>query len=749
MDKNIIWGLFLMISYTICSCHHNAKVDKAIYATNISKSLDTITIGNWNVSGAYSFAEDSLITKSVLKGDFNIIDNTSTTHINSQYHFHGYYHSKFYNFDLKEVFNINREDTTRYLDSLTTYLSCTIKMERTKDYVIYLQTKMRHTIFLNGDSIKPLDIKNILFYPIRLKEGDNILIVKLRGNGSDYSVKTIVVDPITASHIYAEQHSGDIIYPILDHDSIILTDAHWKITSQPIHIMIHNVFGKKVFDTIIEKGKISYPINGLIENTSYICTMVLAKDTIRQPILYGTMNGAEEKFQKLRKTMHEKHPRRDEADQLLYRVWKLQTIKGKMREEKWFPYKFPWVTYQLEHVFAYSNVKDGSKNENNIRFVTYTSPLDGGLQRYILATPNHIKPTKKYPLIIIMRPENEKHYHLFFCPQIAHQYVVNDLQMKAEKYQCFIAMPEARMLLAEDLIPFADAEMGYFMEHLQKHYNIDNDMIYLNANCTGGYRALKYAGMHPDIFAAMSLYAPIYSMEGNTAYSQTNKPQDLLKNLKTVPIFVHGDPADFHSSIELYKQLINDCKELGIPYTFSLKRNTGQGQYGYHRMLIGDEACQFFLSQNKQHRKKQSFSIPKKKSEIVDFYAQPFVYIYNTKDCGHLYQQLVDSIQKEYEVHLYSKLPLIPDTDVTEQLLHGKNIFLIGENFTNPLVRQFVKTLKQQNAMKPLDCISLRTLPHPYTKGKMVLLYTCTHHKQFIHSINYPWIYGFSDVMTR
>lgn len=132
--------------------------------------------------------------------------------------------------------------------------------------------------------------------------------------------------------------------------------------------------------------------------------------------------------------------------------------------------------------------------------------------------------------MVVMRPCSEKRYHLFFSPQISHQFVVNDMQAVADRYDCFVIMPEARMMLNEDLTPFAEAEMRLAIADAREHYNIDPDRIYLHANCSGGYRALRMATQNPDLFAAIALYAPVYRRNDEDNVYKACAPETMLGN---------------------------------------------------------------------------------------------------------------------------------------------------------------------------------------------------------------------------
>ena len=133
--------------------------------------------------------------------------------------------------------------------------------------------------------------------------------------------------------------------------------------------------------------------------------------------------------------------------------------------------------------------------------------------------------------------------------------------------------------------------------------------------------------------------------------------------------------------------------------------------------------------------------------KIVDFYHRPFMYIYCGSDTSSVYLKLVDDIRQEYEKYLYTKLPLVSDMGVTLDTLSRYNIFLIGSNFNNPHVQKFCSQINIDEAKVSDGKNYLISYKHPYNKDGMVLLYTTQKESQFLHTINYPWIYGFAKVL--
>lgn len=746
---------FIVLSFISCQKKDSMSYDCYVGSDNES----CVHIDTWKVIGSLTMQQDSFVSRRVIS-DAEHTAWLDTILNSTKYKFNDTYRPLYGQLDLKELYNIGINDTTKQLDNLVTYLMCRIMSETEKDVFVNVNTKLKYSAYLNGSHISELPLNDFHVMPIHLETGENELIVKTVCQGQDYWFDAKIYDSLSVAKLYMEEHTGHIIMPVITNDSVMLTDKHGLLSDSGIKLLFHDVYGRKVasIDTDGRNIQKQY-VKGLKHNHSYLCSLIMMGDTVRQPVMTGTFDETERAFRKLRDSIPMNHPRVSEIDQLLYRVWKLNMLTGKMRDDYWYQFKMPWVTYQLEHTFAHLDGTYGNDEaENNFKFITYRSSLDGCLQRYILVTPNHVYPKRKYPLIVVMRPSSEKRYHLFFSPQIAHQFVVNDMQAVANHYNTFIIMPEARMMLDENLIPFADAEMELALKDVSEHYNIDVNRIFLHANCSGGFRALEFATRHPNIFAAIALYAPMYSVDSRK--SSENEVRCLMRKLRHVPILIFGDPADTHSPIDSYVDLIDDCKKYGVPYQLMFRRNSGLGYHGYHRLIVGRDACDFFMRKRKEEIPYWESPAVTKEMTIVDFYSKPFVYVYNSADTSAVYRRLVDSIQTEYETYLYArlplevdngipKMPLVPDSRVTKKQLEEKNIFLIGTDFTCNTLVEFVKSIEHDNSLQNDNGISLTANENPYKKDRMVLIYKSSLRNSFVHMINYPWIYGKKRKMKK
>ena len=397
--------------------------------------------------------------------------------------------------------------------------------------------------------------------------------------------------------------------------------------------------------------------------------------------------------------------------------------------------RYPPIAYQLEHTLAHLQEEHGpSHNEFNVQFVTYRSELDGGCQRYLLVTPDKIDRSKRYPLVIIVRPQVVNHHRFFTSPQFAHQWTTNIIQSLANRHQFIVMMPEARMYGDEDLTPMAEAEMLLAMEDVRCHYPIDSKRIYLHGICSGGYRALKMASLHPDLFAAVGTYTPTYQQAPANEWEERRSLPNLLQRLRHIPVLIFADPLDRHTPPERYADLIADCRRFGLPLTLQQKKYT---ELLYNAVVAGEEAFDFFDGKVKKEAETEAVGQYADAPAIVDLYGQPFVYVYDPHNHSKSYHKVVERMRKDYEDYMDSPFPLVADHDVTEELMQQKNLFLIGEDWHTPLLHHLVEQAKTECPQSDV-CLSVHRHSH-YRQRLFVLFHFGNRSgRMLLH----PWIDG-------
>lgn len=554
-----------------------------------------LSLLDWNVYGSFTAEEDSLLMDSLkLDTHHDGIQNDTT----KRHSYSGLYHPLYNQLDLREVYDIQAEDTTNSLNGEITYLQCILNSEKDTQVYVEVKTSMDCMIFLNTDTLYRRDIQGLNIYPLHLKRGHNTVIVKTKCIGDNYSFEATIYDSISVAKLYADGQSCNIIYPEIDTLThiVMLTNAHQNVVNLPVFLQFYDVHGDSLGSRIeLKPDTFTYFVDGMENNKSYICEMIMGNHSVRQPVLCGKDDNAYARFIEMRQLLSDNHPRAAEVDQVLFRMNFLLNHPTRYDGDWWWQFKISPLTYQLEHIFAHLDDTYGrDDSEGNILFVTYRSEIDDSLQRYILARPNKINRSKPLPLVVVIRPNIEKLHHFFACPQLARQWAVNQMQALSNKYDFLVMMPEIRTYLNEDLLPIAEEELKLAIKDVMKHYPVDTTRLFLHANCSGGYRALRMATDNPDMFKAIGLYAPVYHRDFSDQWSNEHKPELYIKKLRHMPMFIHGDPVDGHSPCIIYKDLVDDCRKHNIPLTLSIKRNSGQY---YNVELVGEDAFNFFRTQ--------------------------------------------------------------------------------------------------------------------------------------------------------
>ena len=651
----------------------------SIYELRDSMNGKVIPLLTWDIYGPYILSMDSVRIDSIVHGDL-ALSNIETADSLNRFKRAGIYHPICSQLDFKEVYGISPSDTLNPIDSLQTFLTCMLNSPSTQRRYLEIKHSMPLDLWLNGDSVTRKDIQGLNVYALDLQAGSNILMARAVTSGQDLSCEMILYDSLSIISKYLEEQCNNIEYALIwsDVNDIMLTNAHQNLLDVPVTLSHYDVEGTLLDEQILQKDTMVYHVNGLKKGASYLCTLRIGNKEIQQTVLCGTADESFARYSLMRDSLPSDHPRLQEINNLLYRFRFLLNHPSRTDGDWWWQFKIPTLTYQLEYIFAHLS---GSYDETNcgscIQFVTYKSPLDGGTQRYLIALPSRNNRKKKMPLVVVVRPNIENHYHFFTGPQMARQWALNQMQALADRYGYAVMMPEMRTYHCEDITPMVDAEFLSVLKDVQKRYHIDQDRIYLHANCSGGYRALRLATKHPQLFAAIALYAPVYHCVKNNTWSMQNAPEHSLNRIKDIPVMIHYDPIDGHSPYSLYSDLIQDLKAQHQSLTLSVKRNSG---ILYNVLLVGEEAFNFFKG-------KKRGTIPMHRSEnnqtmqIADFYSEPYVYVYNSNDSTKEYGIWVDSVRNEYESYFHSALPLIADTLVSKQMMCERNIFILGNGF--------------------------------------------------------------------
>lgn len=764
-------SFFCIASLFNLSCNKEYQIQK--YSIDLSFSdSSNIQLNKWNVLGpitlseydslmnlididylaAIDIPEDSFVVNPMNSARIISLKGTNTL-------FCGSYCSEEELIDFRDIYGINQKDTLP-INKSATYLFCTIHSDKETDCYLLLNTSLEFKIWLDTTELPRPNISGLNRFPVHFKKGDNTLIIKAISTSDNLTIEGRLCGKETILDEYCKQQMGNLIYPMLfrNDNMLYLTNGHQDVidSTYNTYMEMYDVTGNQVFSQKLSKDTSAYFAPGLEYNKSYLCIVHIENRKITQPVLNGNPDEVYNKYVSQKSAMDKNDPLAIQLTEILYRMNFLLNHESR-NNDWWWGFKISHLTYEIDNILNNKDNKNAIENHSfGIQFKTYISELDSSAQRYLLITPDNFTHTKNLPLVVVVRPHVDNHYHFFTSPQIARYWSLTQAKTLANTYGYVVMMPEARLYVNEDLIPFAESEILYAIEDVKKQYNIDPNRIYLQGNCTGGYRALKMAAKHPDLFAAVGMYAPSYHPSVRNEWAKTNSPENLLNNLKNTPLFIHYDPYDTHSPYFLYKDLISDCKKKKINLTLSSQKHSGMF---YNIILVGEETFSFF----KDKKKKANINPPKEttntitenniKPVIADLYAQPFIFIYDSSNKSEEYIAIVDSIKSEYENYLFSTLPLVGSNEITEKQMSEKNLFFIGHLFENEIINRTIAKLPLNLNYDPKlhKGITIQEIyANPYNNGKkQIVVYTSNTLDSFYHIINYPWISGLSKRIEK
>ena len=730
----------------LASCLNSTKVDYHINTDVVNNAPHFLM--NWEVCGPFSDNECNAVVDSLLKGYVNFNDILYSDYDTIPFR-NGIYEPLYNNFDLREYYGIEPTDTSYITKNAFTLIKCNIESDKDSCMYLDINTKMPISIWLNGESLVRRNLQEQNIFKMHLKKGNNELMIQLSMSDKNISMDAQICDSLHIAQLYVERQSGKIIYPLISRHSktITLTDYHSNILDTTAFISFYDVFGKNIYKNKLNKDSLRYVIDDIEPNHSYMCELRIGDYYTRQPVC---CSNADDSYDRLSKLIGEidNDSVKISADQLLYRFKFLLDHPSRNDGDWWWQFKIAHLCYELDYLYTHQDSNDNNEGiETNIQFVTYRSELDDGFQRYILARPNEISTDKPLPLVVVVRPDIEIHRHFFSSPQISRQWALNNLQALSDKYGYLVLIPEMRTYTNEELTPMAESELLLAIDDVRTKYKIDKDRIYLHANCSGSFRALTFAERHPDMFAAIALYAPLYDKKD--VKSKENAPATHINNIRGIPIILHYDPLDIHSPIGTLNKLVDDCKREKIPLTISVKRNSDKL---YNVLLVGEEAFMFFKNKSRNHLNEDTVKkdlFPNSYS-ISDFYKAPFVYVYNPSIKTESYISFVDSIRQEYENWFFSPLPLIEDTSMTESVIKTKNIFFIGDHFTNSRLTNMIKKSYNNKLERSenKEQIYMNINKNDIYKDKYFILYNSSSHDRLSHTIKQPWTIFYANVSS-
>lgn len=477
-------------------------------------------------------------------------------------------------------------DYNEYIRQDHSTLRSLLRANEDKNMFLFSTRAENNQYVLNGDTLEHKRFKQQNFYPVHLRKGMNELIALTDTVKSEHHISLELCDSASCMRLMAESMFGRMFYPLIDPDSVtfVLDMKYYRVLPVSSKMEIFDVYGDKIHEFKISDNNLNYIIPHLHNGHSYKCRWTFGEFTTTQTFVCGKPDMILNQFKELACIRHLNANDSLEIDQLLRRFQFLMDHPSR-EDDWWWQFKIAPISYQLESIFSKMNGK--SIAEPTLKFESYNSPIDGKVQRCVVFTPKDL--SKKYPLVVMIRPDEANSHDFFSCPQLARQWAVNNAQMLCEKYGFITVIPEGRLPQSGILSDVMENEILAAVNVMKTRFPIDEKNIFLHANCSGGMRALQLASHHPQKFKAMGLYAPFFVQDINDNYPKEIKVN--LESLKKMPIFVQGDPLDDHSPPIYYKDLLIGMNKIGNPCKVNTEYHSGES---YNVFLIGEEALIFF-----------------------------------------------------------------------------------------------------------------------------------------------------------
>lgn len=598
--------LFLLASFVSC------KPDIASYESDLLKDSIFYKMVDWNVLGAVSYRDttleeylniDHLSPTGISETDFCRNPYDKNIRISDSFLLEGARKSHFYLsskesiIDFKTVCSKGVTSKKSYKGSAVYHYAQVVSGDN-KTVFLLTRSSKGIKVWLNGDSIyksyepKGFEMTFSEFIPMKLKKGINYLVIKRVSHSDEWLFEGVLCDRNKAICEYQKKTTLFLIKNPIATDSLSFLSNMAKDLDTTITYYIKDLDGEvKIKGNILKNSNSPIDVSELEKQKSHIFEFEINSHQFMQPFYIGDPDTALMFFtRKAQKYVGERFDS-TEIGCYLNRL-KFLLSHSSRKDDWWWKYKVSSLLTELSNIC--NNLEHGRdmySGSFGLRFVVYQSALDGRIQRYLLIAPDVISAKDSLPLVVVIRPYITNYHHFLSSPQLARYWSLTYAKYLANKYRYYIMMPEARMYLDEPMSPIIESEIFQAVDDVKNRYNIDDERIFLHGNCSAGYRCLTLACHHPDVFAAVGLYAPLYHINPRNDWEDSNAPNKHLNSIKNIPIAIHYDPLDTHSPYSFFKDLISDCKKNDIPLKVTSSDHSG---LHYNVLLVGEETFSFF-----------------------------------------------------------------------------------------------------------------------------------------------------------
>ncbi|MBN1186624.1 MAG: hypothetical protein JXB49_30385 [Bacteroidales bacterium] len=623
--KNLIQTLCFLLSIIFSFGCSNMK-NKPL-AVNILRNSDScLVLHNWHVIGPFKQSE---------KGDMLNFDNLTIFGNNENSIEYGDF-SKISYKDLKKEYGLdstfrcitgnNPEDVLNInlvfgaveakdaICNANAYLGCIIRADEESEYYLNFSSDNGAKVWLNNELIFNCDKEVSVFayenyIPIKIKKGDNFLLVKVFNSTSDWLMYS-KIEKKTKKGLMQHQKIQTLLFnrnflknSFLDTCSYLEFNDNFPLGNYYLSVMKDDSL-TVYYDSL---GLDNRNVKLSLQDGLYTVKLEINSDTLVQFIYKGdiikNIQSLIEK-EKLKLNINDRNDLNANIARF-HHLMKPQN-RGSNLSEK--------LSWQRKIIYLYRDISlicDESKKSlidaPGFHVRTYVSEIDNQPQYFIIHIPRDFDIQKKYPVVFQIPYKVGSNFHYLESMRVADMQLIENLQDVADNNDIIIVEPFAR----EVGIPnFNGIEVADFFEVLNTiclDYKVDMNRIYFIGSCQGAHKALKIAVKYPDMLAGMAFISPLfqdpYGYRFKNEWIENGEPLNYISNIQNIPLLIIHSSKDGHMPVESSDNFAQYCVLKGMDNLEYRRLDDVIDQYYWSQ--YSDDLVKFLLKYKKVNTPKK------------------------------------------------------------------------------------------------------------------------------------------------
>lgn len=468
--------------------------------------------------------------------------------------------------------------------------------------------------------------------------------------------------------------------------------------------------------TVVEKGELklapsmSWNLDKLAKDNLYYCRVTDAGQTVEQAVYYGDLQAGYDRL----------------ADQIshisasdeLVKVdlgAPLIRLKHLLVPENHFA---PWWDQKVAEMFSeaednIANVTEGQDvflRAGGTHFRGYRSLVDGQIQYYWINIP-HYNPNanKRIPLVIVLPWTPSTNLPFLESANIAELAEDERYSMLGDEFGFAVLQIWGRGMY-EGGTAIWNADVFEALNAVKRDYRIDTDRIYLTGTCEGGRQALLLAERYPGRFAAVAVDGPITNIRPRSRpwydglWLRYASPIAEAGELVSTPVLISHDVNNNNPPIEDSEAFAFRVRQDGGNITL-IERKGGNHFLSSDFMAEKRSFFEFFKDKTRNSAPVEDQTDPslkrfgERRGPIEDAFGGPILFVEGTQ--GTPLQNLaiqgdLEELRADWRESFFVDCPTKIDTEVTEDDIRGKNLFLIGDVNTNSIIKRIADKMPLQ-----------------------------------------------------